>query len=576
MSGTGLLPGPLTCMRPRLNSASRTARKSGPRARVHIAAAIAAACLAFALYSPALHGPFVFDDLHQPYALERFPADLQAWISGVRPVLMLSYWLNHQLSAGTFGFHLCNVILHLVNGFMVFFIVRKLAAGYLPAVFAAAVFLVHPIQTESVSYIAGRSECLSVMFFLAAFAVFLYRWSAAASWKIAAAVLALFGAALATKEHTLVLPALLLLTDYYWNPGFSWVGIRRNWRVYAPIALASGAGLAVLAKVLAHASTAGFRVKEFTWYQYFFTECRAFFVYLRLLVFPAGQNLDWDFAVSRNIMDHGAIFALAAILLLVAAAVYYRRRYPLASYGCLVYGLLLAPTSSLVPIQDPLAEHRLYLPMIGMLLVVAAMVRGIRMDRRKLAAACAGIVAVLAVLTYQRNELWASDTALWEDTVSKSPGKARAHLQLAFTDYVHRRCQDAVAQYADAAALQQPDVHVLLDWGLACDCAGLPGEAIAKVRAAVALRPTAHLYSQLGMLYARQSRWPEALEALARAEALNPSYAMTYYYRAGVRATTNDVAGALADYQHAVSLDPANPLIREGLAYAQQHLKPRQ
>jgi hypothetical protein len=175
--------------------------------------------------------------------------------------------------------------------------------------------------------------------FFAAFAVFLYRRQAAANWRTAAAVLALFGAAVATKEHTLVLPGLLLLTDYYWNPGFSSSGIRRNWRIYVPLALAALAGLGFVARILAHSRSAGFGA-SLTWHQYFFTECRAFFVYLRLLVFPAGQNVDWDFPASYNILDHGAIFYLSAIMVMLGAAIYFRRRY---QSGVLrLSGLLLA------------------------------------------------------------------------------------------------------------------------------------------------------------------------------------------------------------------------------------------
>src|SRR5208283_2822653 len=181
----------------------------------------------------------------------------------------------------------------------------------------------------------------------------------------------------------------------------------------------------------------------------------AFFVYLRLLVFPAGQNLDWDYPISRNITDHGAIFGLAAIVLLAGAAIYFRRRYPLASYGFLVYLLLMAPTSSFVPIKDPVAERRLYLPMIGMLLVAIAALARMRVDRRKLAAALCAIVAVLAMATYRRNELWASDIAIWEDAARKSPGKQRVHFQLAHTLYTNGQCRDAIAQYADAARLEK-------------------------------------------------------------------------------------------------------------------------
>ena len=117
---------------------------------------------------------------------------------------------------------------------------------------------------------------------------------------------------------------------------------------------------------------------------------------------------------------------------------------------------------------------------------------------------------------------------------------------------------------------------MLIDWGLAYDCASEPDAAIAKLREAAALDPKAHVYTQIAMVYAKQSRWPEALEALAQAEKLDPNYAITYYYRGGIRAKTNDFAAAVADYQRALALglDPSvEASVRQGLAFAQQQLR---
>ena len=568
--------------RPKAAKRPLVPQKGRSRTWLYLAAVAAALLVTLKwVYAPALHGPFVFDDAALPYYLPNFPNTLAAWLHGVRKLLMLTYWMNYQLSKEPYSFHVFNVILHVVNSVLIFAIVRKLAQttdDLLPA-FAAAIFLLHPIQTESVSYIASRSEDLSVLFFLGAFTIFVYGFerSAGLSWGRAFAVLALYAAAVATKEHTLVLPALLLLTDYYWNPGFSLSGIRRNWRLYAPLVVGVGLGILWVAKTLAGAPSAGFGIKDLTWYQYFFTECRAFFVYLRLLVLPLGQNLDYDFPISHNLLEHGALFALALIALFMAAAIYFRRRYPLASYGFLVYLLLIAPTSSFVPIKDPVAERRMYLPMIGILLLMVAALQRIRVDRRKLAGALAAIVIVLSILTYQRNKVWASDIALWEDTVQKSPGKYRARFQLAHTYYNNQRYQDAVNQYSEAARLQKPNYDLLVDWALAYDDAGHPEDAVRKLQQAAALEPSAHVYSQIGMVYAKSARWIDAQQALAQAVKLDPGYPVTYYYLGGVKASTRDFAGAVADYQRALALgiDPAlAPAVQQGLAYAQQQLRP--
>ena len=565
--------------------AAPPARKAGSRGWIYGAAVMVGLAVVFIVYGPAMSGPFVFDDLYQPYQRPNFPSALNAWIHGVRPLLMVSYWMNYQFSQDPAGFHLTNILIHILNGILIFFVVRKVQelgapppgprapSSPLLAAFAAAVFLLHPLQTESVSYIAGRSETLSVLFFLGAFAVFLYRGSAAVSWKTAIAVLALFGAAVATKEHTLVLPALLLLTDYYWNPGFSLAGVRRNWRLYVPIALGAVGGGVFVAGVLSRAGTAGFGLKEFTWYQYFFTQCRAFFVYLRLLVLPFGQDIDWDYPISRGILDHGAIIGLLAIGALVAAAIYYRRRFPLASYGFLVYLLLMAPTSSFVPIKDPIAERRLYLPMIGMLLVAVAALRRVRLDRARLAAAMCGVAAVLAFLTWQRNQVWAGEIALWEDAASKSPAKARVHFQLAHAYAKYRRYADAGKQYAAAAAAEPPTYELLYDWGLALTDGGHPDQGLDKLKQAAALDATAQVDTEIARAYILQRRWPEALDALAQAEKRNPNYYMIYDNRGGVRANTGDLAGAMADYQHSLELNPYNNHARQMLAVVARRLQ---
>jgi len=201
------------------------------------------------------------------------------------------------------------------------------------AVAGAAVFLIHPLQTESVSYIAGRSESLAAMFVLLAYMVFLYRRHEAISWVETAAVLALFGLGVSTKENAVSLAGILVLTDVYWPQPFSTRGLRNNWKLYA--AMVPGALLAtfVIVRMLATVQSAGFSVPNLTWYQYGFTEARAFFTYARMAAIPLGQSIDHDYPVSHTILQHGAIFYLAALAGLIAVCYRWRKRYPLACFG---------------------------------------------------------------------------------------------------------------------------------------------------------------------------------------------------------------------------------------------------
>lgn len=538
----------------------------------------------FEVYWPAINGQFLLDDTYLPYMLPDYAgAPLIGWIKGLRPLLMLSYWLNFQYAdpqrAGmqdTFGYHLVNVLLHFANGILVLLAMRRVLgwagvekwlSGVL-AVFAAGLFLLHPLQTESVSYIASRSETLSVFFVLATLAVFLYRASDhLGAWRIVA-VLALFGAAVLSKEHTAVLPVMLLLTDYYWNPGFSFDGVRRNWRLYVPIVAGGALGLVFVLRVLSQATTAGFGVKEFTWYQYFFTECRVIWSYLFMFVLPFGQNVDAEFSISRSITDHGAIFAILGLLAVSVAAWIYRRRFPLASYGWFVFLILIAPTSSFVPIRDPFAERRLYLPFIGLLFIAVEFLRRWRISKNALITVLAAVLVTEAAATYQRNETWSTPIDLWTDTVAKSPKKLRPRFQLAMAYFQTGHYPEAIEHFEKAAQLEPPNFDLLLDWALAYDGVGKPAEAIAKLREAANIEKSAHVYSQIGMEYGKMGQYPQALDALATAIQLNPNFmgGISYVYRGDVFSAQGNKQQAAEEYRHALAIDPGNQMARDKLA----------
>ena len=360
------------------------------------AAALLAAVLLFMAYSPVMHTQFLFDDTNQQFALPSATEPLSAWIGPVRPVLMFSYWTNVQISReDTFSYHLFNLVIHGFAAMFVFLIIRRLmewAGGdsrlhNVLAGFGALLFLVHPLQTESVAYIAGRSESLSGMFAVGAIAAFLYRRSAAVSWTGVAAVLLMFGAAVLSKEQSVVVPVVLLLTDFWWNPGFSLKGIFGNWRLYGLMAVGAVAGAALFWSLILGKGTggsAGFGIKEFTWYQYLFTQFRSLWVYIANFVLPANLDLDWDFPISRTIVDHGAVIGLIGLAGLAAAAWYFRNRFRLAGYGYFLFLVLLLPTSSILPIKDPIADRRMYLPMIGLILIAVDFLGRLKVNRTTL------------------------------------------------------------------------------------------------------------------------------------------------------------------------------------------------
>jgi tetratricopeptide (TPR) repeat protein len=235
--------------------------------------------------------------------------------------------------------------------------------------------------------------------------------------------------------------------------------------------------------------------------------------------------------------------------------------------------VLLAPTSSVVPIRDVIAERRMYLPLIGLLFMAIDFLNRVHPTRKSLAAGLAAVLLISGILTWNRNHVWSSSTALWEDTVAKSSNKARPHFQLAYAYYNENRCQEALPHYEAARRLEQPEPALFIDWALALDCAKRPADALAKLEQAAAIKKDAHVYSLIGMMHGKAGRRDEALSALEMAVKLDPNFDMTYVYRGNVYATAGQFDLAAAEYSRALAINPANGLARDGLAMARSQRK---
>ena len=538
-------------------------------------------------YSPVIRTGFLFDDTNQRFALPTEAGQpLSKWIGPVRPVLMFSYWMNVQISKeSTLSYHVFNLAIHALAAVLVFLALRRLmewaaidAAVRTPlAVFGAALFLLHPLQTESVAYISGRSEALSGVLALASLTAFLYRKTKAISWPVTVAVLALFGAAMLSKEQAVVIPLVLLLTDFWWNPGFSLQGIVRNWKLYALCAAGGLAAVALFWKLILGVGTggsAGFGMKDLGPYQYLCTQFRALWVYIGNFLLPLNLNLDWEFPISRGIFDRGSILGLLPLAALAAAAWRYRARFKLASYGYFLFLIFLLPTSSILPIKDPIADRRMYLPMIGLILIALDFLARWRVGRKPLAALCAAVVLGMAGLTHLRAQQWSDPIAIWEDTARKSPDKSRVHFQLAQAYFDAQQFDRASIEFEKAAQLEKPDYALLLDWGLALDGLHQPAKALEKLRQAAALEPKAHVYTQIGKVYAGLQQWKLAMEAFNTAQSLDPNFTPTYAYKGLVHLATGDIAGGVQECRHALQIDANFQPARDCLATAQR-LSPR-
>lgn len=400
-------------------------------------------------YASALPAAFQFDDFN---VIVENPVvhSLQAWradaLQGIRPLLKLTYALNWRMSPGPAGFHLVNVLLHAANALLVHRLAsRRLGPGP-GSLLAALVFALHPVQTEAVTYVSGRSVSLMAIGCLLSME--------SREWPRAGHVLspAFFLAALLVRETALILPVALLLWDRL--GGRSWKEGLRRIRVHA--------GLVALALLvpLAHegygrffATSLGLRSMALN----LLTQVEALGYLTWRVVLPWGLNIDPDLRPVQSV-DAWHLAGGALILALACAALArFRPGRPGWAFGTLWFLLFLLPTNSIFPRRDVVSERHLYLALFGVCLAAGHLAdraaARFQLSRTLAGALTLAFAGILGAATVTRNRVYATEISLWEDTARKSPEKARVHNNLGYAYQLAGRYPDARRAYLRALAL---------------------------------------------------------------------------------------------------------------------------
>ncbi len=542
----------------------------------------AALTAASVVFSPAINGTFIFDDFHLPFTDPNAAAmPARFWLGDVRPLLMATYWVNHLVSGShPFSYHVVNIVLHATAATLVYFLLNRLlaisAAGTSVqwiAIFGAALFLLHPLQTESVDYIAGRSEILCALFVLGGWLLFLNRFSEKTTPARAAAIILCAAAAVLSKESGVCLAGLIVATDLYFRNEPLAAHFRKRIFLYVPGLIGLASATIVILRALAKSTTAGFSSGA-TPFEYALTQCRAIAIYLRLFLVPAGQNVDWQLPFYRSFRDSQAWLCVPGMALLIVAIVWFYNRARLVSFGLLVFLLALAPTSSFIPVQDALAERRMYLPIIGLSIALAGALGaavGTALGRapftaRLTAVLASAVLLVFAALSYNRSRVWSSDILLWQDSIAKNPGNTRAHSNLGGALMLRHDCAGAAREYKTIVDMQGLDEINGRNLGSAYECSQQPDLALSTYRGVAALHPSAEVYVRIGFLEGIRNNAAASLAAFEKALQLDPNNAAAYAFRGVGRYALHDVPDAREDFRHALALDPGNAVAAQWMA----------
>ena len=543
------------------------------------------------LYAQTFQFGFVFDDhifiVANPY-IKNFNNIHLMWhaFPMTRLVGMYSFAVNYYFNQlHPSGYHVFNFLVHLTATGLVWalagllfrmtksFPSRDRLTQELPLIIAI-LFLVHPCQTQAVTYITQRFESMATVFYLATIYFYLRaRLSTQGIQKIILFTLAGLstGLGILTKEVVITTVGMIIVLELIFFPG---EGKKKVYVVLATAAVLLGilfsqivhAGLNVFVQSVKSESHDG---DVLTPVYYFLTQMRVFLTFLRLLLLPVHQNLDYDYPASMDLFHPPlTIIGLGVIIGFILLVIKLRRKFPLIAFG--LAWMLITFSINLAPRSNVIFEHKLYLISFGFLLASVAALMAIIPNRWTLVRVLLCVVVALSLATFNRNKVWANELVLWKDCVRSSPHKARVNANLGRI-YGSLGQYDQAINYFSRAIAISPDNITYENRGIIYSQLGQSTQALEDLNRSIAMDP--HYFStyvKRSWVYQTQHRYQEALNDLAYAISLEPGFEDAYIERGMLWMQVGHLPEALEDFQQVLRIDPFNfqVLVKEGSVFA--------
>jgi tetratricopeptide (TPR) repeat protein len=518
----------------------------------------------------------------------------------------LTLFLNYQVhGTDVTGYHLVNTLIHVLAALTLYWLVlltfrtpvmkgsRLAAKAPTVALLAALVFALHPVQTQSVTYVIQRLASLATLFYALAIAAYVRsRLSEGNAGKTGFYLLCLVSAFLAmkTKETAFTIPMAVMLYEFMffrdgWKRRVLWLMPVILMLAVIPISLLAPEG-EPLGEVLRSVDRST-RITEIPRFTYFMTELRVLVTYLRLMLLPLNQSLFYAYPLSGSLLHPQVLISVLVLGVFLGSGIYcaFRAQKGEPALGIMAFGVFfffiaLSVESGVIPL-NPIYEHRLYLPLLGIApaasvaLMLAKEKLGTTRARKAAFAAMILVPALLALFTFTRNAVWASPVAFWGDTVRKAPGEPKTHTGLghAISLYEPERLRESLSHFHTALRMNPNDFQAHFNLASAYEELGDLDRAVSELETCISLRPGVMWpYVNLASIYEQLGKTVNAMDVLMRAIEREPNYYKTHFNLGNLHLNSGEYEKAVEQYRLTTELDPANPFAYNNMGFAHARL----
>ena len=533
------------------------------------------------IYFNHFQNEFVYDDARtilQNFDIKHFKRVFSSITNiNTRPLVRVSYATNYYFShLRPLGYHITNFTFHIGTSLLIYWMIFHLSRkrAYSLSFFSALLFSLHPLNTETICYLSGRASIFLAFFYLLSICFFI-QWrelhknnkNLLSFFFLSGAILS-FMAGWLSKQNVATLPLVLFGMNFYFYSAKrpTSVFIKENKSLLISLAFA---GLVALYYGAKHVPDPG--SGKYNSLVYFATQINAIpLYYLRLFLFPFNLNIDPDFPSFYSLGFTQIALSLLIILSLAFFFIKIQNEKRWLAFGLFWFIVTLAPTSSFIPLNELVSEHRVYLPSIGLFIFFAAIllaaekkIKNSFLNFGQWGFIPEHFVFLLVILLFcfnviDRNFTWRNDERIWTDALKKSPLKARPYNEVGLILFKQREFDKAENFFRKTIELNPKYSLTLVNLGNLYDLQGRQEEAILKYKSAIELKRSDSYYAFIGLgnIFVKKKQLQEALDEYKKAVSFNPEHPLAIYNIGKIFEMINKTSEARTFYQKAVNIDP--------------------